>query len=88
MTIGVELLCTPSLTPAPRGLCHRIQHCASSLEMVSTWGPRAGRSYVACIMGCLWNQVVGDSHRHKQSVWDDGCLDPLHHQAQPGQAQG
>lgn len=36
----------------------------------------------------IWNQVIGDGHRHQHSILDNTHLDCLHHQSQPGLAQG
>lgn len=43
---------------------------------------------MVCVTWCVWNQVIGDSHWHQHSIWDSATLDRLHHQSQPGLAQG
>lgn len=42
---------------------------------------------MVCIT-CIWNQVIGDGHRHQHSILDNPHMNCLHHQSQPGLAQG
>lgn len=62
--------------------------CPLSGDGVYMGSQGVGGSHMDCVTWCIWNQVIGDGHWHQHSIWDNAHLDGLHHQSQPGLAQG